>query len=509
MAKGIFNSLFRRNDRKEINKQAAQRAMGLLNTIIRQCSDAGMAEKLVRLQTQMNHGQVDSDDETIKEIYFRIICYLKGLGEDVRKGVPNIAGIRVEHLVTEIGKLGNYAQSAVPFSTKKKERQNKKFDKELESYEKAHAASILSEEDIDIDSLYTNDELLQISIYREQSKLDALKTKLDDLNEQSWNTGGSMAIASDIQRTKDLIRKEEEILRGLVEVRDTNSAADYMMDIPKKQKQAMALTGISVEEFQSLYQNFQAYRANKSAETEVIAGIHGDICGTSQTVGATVGTAQNFGVAVRDDKLQSEKSTSKLSQEDLMGLYSKAKKQEAALKREDERYRGLIEEKQAEQRRAANNLKRLLMKRRSLIENGENVSVQECAGCDSEIEKARSQCSTVERALEQLTRRRNKYNAELHLVERILTTLEIQKTQERIGAELGDQMLDMRWIAKRLQQFDEEENKKVSETRDALAIADGVDVETSVSDYGIDDSQIQNLADPDKYADLEKRFGLR
>ena len=68
MAKGIFNSLFGRNDRKEINKQAAQRAMGLLNTIIRQCSDAGMAEKLVRLQTQMNHGQVDSDDETIKEI---------------------------------------------------------------------------------------------------------------------------------------------------------------------------------------------------------------------------------------------------------------------------------------------------------------------------------------------------------------------------------------------------------------------------------------------------------
>ena len=499
MAKGIFNSLFGRNERKEINKQAAQRAMGLLNTIIRQCSDAGMAEKLVRLQTQMNHGQVDSDDETIKEIYFRIICYLKGLGEDVRKGVPNIAGIRVEHLVTEIGRLGNCAQSAVPFSTKKKERQNKKFDKELELYEKAHAASILSEEDIDIDSLYTNDELLQISIYREQSKLDALKTKLDDLNEQSWNTDGSMAIASDIQRTKDLIRKEEEILRELVEVRDTNSAA----------KQAMASTGISIEELQSLYQKFQAYKANKNAETGIIAGIRGDIYGTSQTVGATVGTAQNFGAAVLDGRLQSEKSTSELSQEDLMGLYSKAKKQEAALKRVDERYRGLIEAKQAEQRTAANNLKRLLMKRRSLIENGENVSVQECAGSDSEIEKARSQYCTVERALEQLTRSRNENNAKLHLVERMLATLEIQKTQKRIGAELGDQMLDMGRIAKCLQQFDEEENKKISETRDALAIADGVDVETSVSDYGIDDSQAQNLADPDKYADLEKRFGLR
>lgn len=509
MAKGIFNSLFGRNERKEINKQAAQRAMGLLNTIIRQCSDAGMAEKLVRLQTQMNHGQVDSDDETIKEIYFRIICYLKGLGEDVRKGVPNIAGIRVEHLVTEIGRLGNCAQSAVPFSTKKKERQNKKFDKELELYEKAHAASILSEEDIDIDSLYTNDELLQISIYREQSKLDALKTKLDDLNEQSWNTDGSMAIASDIQRTKDLIRKEEEILRELVEVRDTNSAADYMMDIPQKQKQAMASTGISIEELQSLYQKFQAYKANKNAETGIIAGIRGDIYGTSQTVGATVGTAQNFGAAVLDGRLQSEKSTSELSQEDLMGLYSKTKKQEAALKRVDERYRGLIEAKQAEQRTAANNLKRLLMKRRSLIENGENVSVQECAGSDSEIEKARSQYCTVERALEQLTRSRNENNAKLHLVERMLATLEIQKTQERIGAELGDQMLDMGRIAKCLQQFDEEENKKISETRDALAIADGVDVETSVSDYGIDDSQTQNLADPDKYADLEKRFGLR
>lgn len=508
MINDIFDSLFGRNEREEVNKQAARRAMDILNTVIHQCSDATMVEELVGLQKQMHSGQLGGGSETIKEIYFRIICYLKGLREDVQKGFQNIARIRIDHLLDEVGKLGNYAHSAGPFSKKKQDRQNKKLDRELEAYEKAHGASILSEENIDIDSLYTNDELLQITIYREQDKLDALQKKLTPLSDQLWKKNKDFAIESDIQRIQDLIQKEEVVLKELNEVRMTNSAADFMNNIPKIKKQAIALGGISVEELQSAYQAYQGFREAQHVDQETINVIRGDVFGDPQTQRVNHQPLVQPG-AVQNNDLHPKEKASAFSQEELRRLYSQARRQKAAFEKADEQYRNLIEDLQAEQRENANHLRRLLLKRRSLMESSDNVSTQECAGNDSEIEKAKAKFHAVQRAMDQLTRSRNENIANLSLIERMIQSLEIQRTQEKVSTVLGDQMLSIDSIAKYLQQFDEEENKRLAAARDAQAIADSADVETSVSDYGIDDSLAQNLANPEKYANLEKALGLR
>lgn len=515
MAKNIFNFFFRKKETSEKIKEAASRAQNMLNDVIGQSRyrsiDSSTVEKLCHLSDQMTH-QFTGEDETIKEIYYRIIRYLKDLKVDIQNGYRNVVGIRLDHFAAEVNKLGTYGTSETPFATSKAARRNKQIDRELEEFDKNHKSFVLSEDDIDIGALYTDDELLQIAIYREQDKLDMLNKKLEELENQSWEADGSLAIASDIQHTNDSIKKEEDIIKALDEVRKTNAAAGYMKSMPKVKQQAMASAGISVEELESIYQDFKKFKAKDNADKMTVTDIRDDIYGTSQKNGTGVASFQTAEAAVQNiqnSNSQPKKKMSEFSQEELKSYYVQAKKQKAAFEKADETYRRLIAEKQGEWQTVANRLRTLLLKRKSLIENGENVSEQDCSGYESEIEKVKSKFYNLQKALDQLTRARNENNARLSIVDRMLQTLEIQRTQGKIAAMLGNQAMDIGSIAMYLKQFDEEGNKEMMQVRDALAITDSVDIEKSVSDYGVDESIGQNLADPDKYADLEKRLGLR
>ena len=515
MAKNIFNFFFRKKETSEKIKEAASRAQNMLNDVISQSRyrsiDSSTVEKLCHLRDQMTH-QFTGEDETIKEIYYRIIRYLKDLKVDIQNGYRNVVGIRLDHFAAEVNKLGTYGTSETPFATSKAARRNKQIDRELEEFDKNHKSFVLSEDDIDIDSLYTQDELLQITIYREQDKLDMLNKKLEELENQLLKTDGSLAIDSDIQHTNDSIKKEEAILKKLDEIRKMNAAADYMKSIPKVKQQAMASPGVRIEELESIYQDFKKFKVKDNADKMTVTDIRDDIYGTSQKKGAGVASFQTAEAAaqnVQNSNSQSMKKLSEFSQEELKRYYVQAKKQKIAFEKADEIYRGLIAEKQGEWQTIANRLRALLLKRKSLIENGENVSEQDCSGYESEIEKAKSKFYNLQKPLDELTRARNDNNARLSIVDRMLQTLEIQRTQGKIAAMLGNQAMDLGSMAMYLKQFDEEGNKEHMRVRDALAIADSVDIEKSVSDYGVDESIGQNLADPDKYADLEKRLGLR
>lgn len=515
MAKNIFNFFFGKKETSEKIKGAASRAQNMLNDVIGQrryrSIDSSMIEKLCRLRDQMNH-QVTGEDETIKEIYYRIIRYLKDLKVDVQNGYRNVVGIRLDHLVAEVNKLGTYVTSETPFATSKAARRNKQIDRELEEFDKNHKSFVLSEDDIDIGALYTDDELLQIAIYREQDKLDMLNKKLEELENQSWETDGSLAIASDIQHTNDSIKKEEDIIKALDEVRKTNAAAGYMKSMPKVKQQAMASAGISVEELESIYQDFKKFKAKDNADKMTVTDIRDDINGTSQKNGTGVASFQTAEAAVQNvqnSNSQSMKKLSELSREELRELYSKVKRGVRGFEKLSEESHIAIEQTCAELLEVENRLRSLISKRKSFIENGDNISEWSCTKFDSPIDELKPKYSSLQSKLSKVKRFCAKIDAKINIRRNFLNELEILRMEGKIKSVLGRDMGDEAQIAMLIKQSDEEQNQELAQLRDAWTIANSTDIETSVSDYGVGESIRQNLADSDKYADLEKRLGLR
>lgn len=290
----LFNS---RKIMIEKNELAKHKILGMIEGLISKSiklHNDKLSKTLSSIRSELNSLSPTASGKLL-EIYYKTIRYLADLQKDLDQGFLSVADLRIEHVNSELSGIKNIcdtAQSA--FATKRTSKIDKQLEKEFKKLDEKYLKTSADESinGINIEELYSDDDLFSIIIWQKQDEINKFDEKLQKLRERRGDElKNKEALLSEISEVEDLKKTAKTILEKFAAVRKKGSVATFMKSVGEATKKAMSMAGISDNDLQVLFDSYQNEMDDFQKSEDITNDIRSKVMGDSS--GMKSGTAFN------------------------------------------------------------------------------------------------------------------------------------------------------------------------------------------------------------------------
>lgn len=145
---------------------------------------------------------------------------------------------------------------------------------------------------------------------------------------------------------------------------------------------------------------------------------------------------------------------------------------------------------------------------RQMLVTRKTASAAECVILDGDIDSKYSEYSTAKSGIERLNQERAKYIMERNIISQIRDIRDASERNSRIAEMSGGRFVDIASLATAVSEDTARKNDIIAEARDAVAVANATSIDSmTFAEAGV--VYDTGVKDEDKYAGLEKEFGVR
>ena len=478
--------MFFNGDKKAtlLNNETKQRVLSIVGSLIAKCAglkDSELSSQLISIRNELNtHAPTPSKEVLV--IDYKILRYLEDLQNDLDNGWTGTAGLRISHIngqLSERKKICNI--SGKGFQTRSSSKIGGKVDKEFDKLNKKYGSNI-TEKDIKIDELYSADDLLDIAINREQDKINGYSAEIEELMEKRLETPGNQALKSKLQTAKDNKKLAEECLKKYVAVRDKSSVAKFMGTATAARKEAMAISGISDDELQVMYQEYlQEMKAGQVSDKQVYdirsKVMGGNASSSGESLFSRTGLSEQAAGGVSGEGLPAARAH-KFTEDELFELKLKAQMAIKICEKQGEKYQAKIDEIYRSNQILANKIRSKIDKYDELDEDikaGDFSASMQHNQIKGDIKRSAKELETAQRSINRYDQRLDinaKYKA---IYVDSLNVIDMQLDDMAMADVAGDIFTNIESVALWLNATVKESNAEAERSTDLYNVARGED----------------------------------
>lgn len=499
-----------RRKQAHLNKMQIDDIVNQLKGIRRTCKDPALIASLDAMCKKIEGIPVVDSDEVVS-VDVQILNSLTKLRTAIQNGSTNLTGQLFKSIETQLAKRAEICYKSIDYPLTKQDRklhrkrmkQNRREEKRLARELKKNGLTI---EDIDekISALEDENNRLRQECAALFDELQAgydpvkdvqLKEKDDKIasNERKIATYTSArsrkSVAAQISDERETI---EEVKKGTPTMEEVRVGVDEIETHKKKVEADNA-------EIEDVRQRLRT-GTGSTASTPVTPAAP-VAPATPVTPSAPVQTNPYAGVQNPYAGMQNPYGPSAPQRGRVEDYFEDVDEQVGLLK-------GTVREIEREIGKKEGKLRELSEEIRGLLQKRREASAAECVVLDGTIDSKYSAYSTVKLGIDRLNQERAKYSMELNIVEQIKDIRDAAERNERIAEMSGGRFLDIGALALAVSEDTARKNEIIAEARDAVAVANATPIDSrTFAETGV--TYDTGVKDEDKYAGMEREFGLR
>ncbi len=480
----------------QINKGMIGDIVSAFNDMIETCRDPAVLDKLKPLAKRAEELPV-SDSKKMVDIDEELLSCVKELQAAIGEGNIHMGQFLIEKISDLFKKHTQACPPSYEHLSKSARKLQIKKDKQARKASKRRARLI---DKGSIDELKREIKTLEDENKKAEERCDILKKQLRSATTKSEFE----QVKSQLRTEEYLIASNEESIQALYQAIERKSTQEILEKQGKTVKKAKEAAPYNDEELVTQEKKLEREREHAAQSQSVVDSIMDNTIKRRNARGETdaspVDSAEETWTNPYAGK-QNPYGPSAPQRGRVEDYFEDVDEQVGLLK-------GTVREIEREIGKKEGKLRELSEEIRGLLQKRREASAAECVVLDGTIDSKYSAYSTVKLGIDRLNQERAKYSMELNIVEQIKDIRDAAERNERIAEMSGGRFLDIGALALAVSEDTARKNEIIAEARDAVAVANATSIDSrTFAETGV--TYDTGVKDEDKYAGMEREFGLR